>query len=180
MLCRIEGVVAQPHHEVTSVRLLAPGAQPAAEAPAALVELADWWERKAAAGLPDRCALDPVEFGRHLPFVALLDVEPDDFRFRLAGEEVRSRYGPLRGHSLGELLSGEARAQTLAEHRQCVEARRPVLTRHAEPTSDGTDRRRYWRLLLPFGRDGRATAILAAMQFDAWRPDGVSAFLGTP
>jgi hypothetical protein len=55
-----------------------------------------------------------------------------------------------------------------------------VLTRHAEPTSDGTDRRRYWRLLLPFGRDGRATAILAAMQFDAWRPDAVSAFLGSP
>lgn len=159
------------------VRLLTPDAGPAAEAPASLVELAAWWERKAVGGPPDRSALEPTELGRHLPCLALLDVEEDDFRFRLAGEEVRSRYGSLRGRSLTELLSGDARAQTLAEHRQCVESRRPVLARHADPTPDGTDRRRYWRLLLPFGSDGRPTALLAAMHFDAWTPDGVSAFL---
>jgi hypothetical protein len=180
MLCRVDGLVAQPHHVSMSVRLLAPGAEPVAEAPASLLELVEWWERKAVGGLPDRGALDPTEFGRHLPCVALLDVAEDDFRFRLAGEEVISRYGLLRGRSVGELLSGDARAETLAEHRKCVASRRPVLTRRTEPASDGTDRRRYWRLLLPFGREGRPSAILAAMHFDAWRPDGVNAFLRRP
>ena len=145
------------------------GAPPPPETPLALVELVAWWETKAGAadGLPERSALDPVEIARHLAHVALLDVEEADFRFRLVGEEVQARYGALRGRSLAEMLSGHAREETLAEHRACAETRRPTLARRAEPTFDSSDERRYWRLLLPFGRAGRTAFILAAMRFDA-------------
>ena len=125
-----------------------------------------WWESKAVGGLPDRSVLEPTEIGRHLAHVALLDVEERDFRFRLVGEEVRARYGALRGRSLGELLAGRALEETLAEHRACAESRRPTLARRAEATPDSSDLQRYWRLLLPFGRAGRVSTLLAAMRFD--------------
>ena len=142
------------------------GAGPPPEAPPALVELLAWWESKARGGLPDRSALEPTEIGRHLAHVALLDVEDGDFRFRLVGEEVRARYGALRGRSLGELLTGRAREETLAEHRDCAESRRPTLARRAEPSPDSSDEKRYWRLLLPFGRSDEVTILLAVMRFD--------------
>ena len=164
MIHRTGRLELQPPHSSSHGDMLTPDAGRLAGGPARLLELLAWWEAKAAGGLPDRSALDPVEIGPYLPGIALLDVEEGDFRFRLTGEEIRSRYGSLRGRSVGELLSGSARAEILAEHRSCA-AGRPTLTRRAEPASDGTDWRRYWRLLLPFGREGRTSAILAAMQF---------------
>ena len=137
-----------------------------AEAPAVLTALLAWWRGKSGGGLPPRSALEPTEIGRALAYVALLDVEADDFRFRLVGEEVRARYGPLRGRRLGDLLSGGAREETLAEHRACAESCRPTLAHRTEPADDHSDEKRYWRLLLPFGRAGRASVLLAAMRFD--------------
>ncbi len=171
MLHRVAQPPAQAAH-LSPIASIAPvrssGSAPPAEAPAALLDLIAWWETKAACGLPGRGALDPVEFGQHLPYLALLDVEEDDFRFRLAGEEVRGRYGPLRGRRLRELLTGCALAEALAEHRACAAGGRPTLVRRTEPTSDATDSRRYWRLLLPFGHERRTALLLAAMHFDRW------------
>jgi hypothetical protein len=147
--------------------ILSRGQAPPPEAPGALADLLAWWEGKAACGLPERSALDPIEIAPHLAHVALLDVEAGgDFRFRLVGEEVRARYGALRGLSLGELLAGRAREETLAEHLACAEGGRPTLARHDEPAADSSDEKRYWRLLLPFGRAGRTCVLLAAMRFD--------------
>jgi hypothetical protein len=161
---------AETAHAKPSIQVLTPGAAPPCEAPSALRELIAWWQGKAGGALPDISALDPVELRRHLASVALLDVEEGDFRFRLVGEEMRARYGPLRGRRLSDCLIGEALADTAAEHRACAAAGRPTLARRAAPRCDGTDRRRYWRLLLPFGREGRTAVILAAMQFDPARP----------
>ena len=144
------------------------GASACRGAPADLLQLAGWWEAKAAGGLPRRSALDPVEIASHLASVALLDVEEEDFRFRLIGEEVAARYGLLRGRNLRQLLSGDALTDALSEHRVCAESGQPTLAHRIDPTADGSDLRRYWRLLLPFGLDGRTTTILAAMHFE-WR-----------
>lgn len=156
----------EPKWSMPGVRVVLLGAGTPQNTPGALLDLIAWWEAKAAGGLPGRGALDPVEIGRHLSCIALLDVEEDDFRFRLAGEEVRARYGSLRGRSVRSALSGDARTETLAEHRACALGRRPSLVRRTGPTSDGSDERRYWRLLLPFGDEGRTTAILAGMHFE--------------
>lgn len=158
-----------PLSPLPNLRVLSAGAALPAEAPASLLDLVHWWEAKAAGAVPDRGALDPVEIGPHLPHIALLDVEEDNFRFRLVGGEMQSRYGALRGRSICELLCGHARAETFAEHRACAGGGRPTLAHRTEPTIDGTDQRRYWRLLLPFARNGRAAGILAAMYFGPWR-----------
>ena len=78
------------------MRVVAFDVAPPPDAPAGLLDVLAWWKGKAAGALPGRSALDPVEIHRHLSCVALLDVEQDDFRFRLVGEEVRARYGALR------------------------------------------------------------------------------------
>jgi hypothetical protein len=142
------------------------GMGPPPGAPRPLAELLAWWEAKAHCGLPERSRLEPAEIARHLAQVALLDVEGRDFRFRLAGEGMQARYGALRGRRLSELLAGRALAEALAEHHACVETRRPTLARRAEPAPDSSDTRRYWRLLLPFGRAGDVAVLLAAMRFD--------------
>src|SRR5690606_925526 len=98
----------------------------------------------------------------------LLEVADGEFRFRITGEDIRSRYGSLRDRPVGDVLSGCARAEILAEHRACADGGRPTLMRRCEAAADGTDLRRYWRLLLPFGRAGRTTALLAAMHFEGW------------
>lgn len=135
MLHRVDRLAPQPHFPFPSISVLLPGAAPPSGAPAALLELAAWWEAKAARGMPARAALDPVEVGRHLAHVALLDPDGADFRFRLAGEELRARYGPLSGRSLGEVLSGDARAQALREHRACAAGQRPTLARRPSAAS---------------------------------------------
>lgn len=164
----VDRLLSQPPVPSWGMWVLSRGAALPADAPSQLLELLAWWEAKAAGDLPDRSALDPVEIGHHLHYVALLDVEEGDFRFRLGGEEMRSRYGPLRGRKVSELLSGEARTEALAEHRACAVSRRPTLAHRSEPAADGTEKRRYWRLLLPFGCECSAV-ILAAMHFNVRR-----------
>ena len=152
--------------------ILAPAAAPPVEMPCELLALLAWWEAKADNALPERSALEPAELGRELPHLALLDVEEDDFRFRVTGEEIRARYGSLRGRSIRQVLSGVAQGETLAEHAACAAGRRPTLYRRNESPSDATDMRRYWRLLLPFGAKGRTSSLLAAMRFDSVRAIG--------
>jgi len=145
---------------------LSAGAALPKDAPADFAALIAWWESKSAGGPPERAGLDPVEIASHLANVALLEAEGEDFRFRLVGEEVRLRYGALRGRRLTELLEGHGLEDTLAEHRACLASGRPTLSRRAEPAADLSDDRRYWRLLLPFARDGRACVLLAVLRFD--------------
>ena len=169
LLRRADRLMTEPLCPAPEIRIATFDVAPPPDAPAALLEALAWWEGKAAGALPDRSALDPVELRRHLSCVALLDVEQEDFRFRLVGEEVQARYGALRGRSVCESLTGNARAETLAEHRACAASRQPTLARRKEPTLDGTDQRRFWRLLLPFGEQERTTAILGIMHFDTRR-----------
>ena len=161
--------VAEPPLALTGLRVMMVDMAPPAETPHGILELLAWWKAKSGRGLPERAAIDPVEFRRHLSRLALLDVEDGDFRFRLAGEELQARYGSLRGRSVGGSLFGIAREETLAEHRACAAGRLPTLAQRVEPTTDSTDQRRYWRLLLPFGEGNRTTVILAMLHFEKAR-----------
>src|SRR5690606_22849703 len=124
--------VGQPLQSLSGLCVVGPGGRPPADAPAWLLELIQWWRSKAGAGLPDRSELDPVEIGPHLPHLALLEVADGEFRFRITGEDIRSRYGSLRDRPVGDVLSGCARAEILAEHRACADGGRPTLMRRFE------------------------------------------------
>jgi hypothetical protein len=122
-----------------------------------------FWRAKAATGLPRRRQIDPLEIARLLPRVLLLDVEADDFRFSLVGEEIAARYGQIKGRSLRELMSGSDLELTLEEHRQCVSRRLPVYSQNSVQSASLGDRQVYQRLLTPFAGDGDAVTCLAGI-----------------
>lgn len=131
--------------------------------------IAYWRARRAGDALPTHDAIDPLDLAPILPNLFLLDVEDRSFRFRLVGEALNARYpGGLKDRRLDDLLSGEVLAETLEEHRLCVERRAPVFTRNSEESrSVQGDFQVYQRLLLPLSADGEAVdAILGAMHFD--------------
>ncbi len=140
-----------------------------AEADSRLARFLDYWRGKAGAGLPRRRDIDPMEIAALLPAVFLIDVLPDadgtpaDFRFSLIGQEVLDRYGPLRGRTLSEQMSGAELHRTLEEHRLCVTARLPVYVVNSERTAADGDGLLYQRLLLPLADDSDAVTSLAGI-----------------
>jgi len=122
-----------------------------------------FWRARAAARLPRRREIDPLEIARLLPRVLLLDVEADDFRFSLVGEEIAARYGQIKGRSLRELMSGPELELTLDEHRLCVSTRLPVYSQNSVHSASPGDRQIYQRLLTPFAGDGDAVTCLAGI-----------------
>jgi hypothetical protein len=127
-----------------------------------------YWRERAATHLPRRREIDPLAIARLLPRILLLDVEVDDFRFSLVGEDIAARYGQIKGRSLCELMSGPALDVTIEEHRACVVTRLPVYSQNTlESASDG-DQLIYQRLLTPFGSDDDRVTCLAGIM--AFRP----------
>ena len=138
-----------------------------ADRPRALALLDAWHRWRGERTVPEREDVDPVDIPALLEHIVLLDVEGDDFRFRLVGETVASRYAHrLKGRSMRELMSGTSLDETLYEHRRCATDRCGVLITHSEAMTSLGDIRTYTRLLLPLGGTGaRADHIIGVMQF---------------
>lgn len=122
-----------------------------------------YWRERAAVRLPRRREIDPLAIARLLPRILLLDVEVDDFRFSLAGEEITIRYGNLKGKSLRDLMSGAELELTLEEHRLCVVTRLPVFSQNTLESASRGDQQIYQRLLTPFGTEDDAVTCLAGI-----------------
>lgn len=125
----------------------------------------DWRLRRAA---PDRHDVDPLAMRGLLANVFILDtLDGDDFRFRLVGDTVNSRYdGRLKGQSLRQLLNGPTLDETLIEHRRCAVDLQGVFVRNGVGTATPDDLTVYGRLLLPIGvQGGVARHILGLMEF---------------
>jgi hypothetical protein len=125
----------------------------------------DYWRSKCQADrLPHRRDIDPTEIIPLLAAIFLMDVEAGDFRFRLVGQDIVTRYGALKGRKLGELMAGDELAETIAEHRHCVQARLPVYAENTMKSAGAGDWLLYQRLLTPLaGDDGAAVATLAGV-----------------
>ncbi len=134
-----------------------------------LTRMLDYWRSLATEGkFPTRNAIDPLSIPQLLPYILLLDVENDDFRFRLVGEAINARYGgQIKGYSLTELLDGQILAETLDEHIRCVGSTAPVFTRNTISTIDSDDRKLYQRLILPLSDNGTdVQSIAGVMHFE--------------
>lgn len=116
---------------------------------------------------PRRAEVDPAALRALLPQIFILDVEEDDFRFRLVGEAVNERYDHrLKGHSLRDLLNGVVLDETLHEHRLCAHGLQGVLVHNGVETASLDDMAVYTRLLLPLEVEaGSARHILGVMEF---------------
>src|SRR3546814_8726800 len=74
----------------------------------------DYWRSKCQADrLPHRRDIDPTEIIPLLAAIFLMDVEAGDFRFRLVGQDIVTRYGALKGRQLGELMRSEEHTSEL-------------------------------------------------------------------
>ncbi len=134
-----------------------------------LIRMLTYWQSlRTADGFPGRNAIDPLAIPDLLPYILLLDVEKEDFRFRLVGETVNRRYGgQIKGRSLTELLEGEILTETLDEHVRCIRARAPVFTRNTVHTIDTDDMKLYQRLLLPLSdKSLEVLSIAGVMHFE--------------
>lgn len=134
-----------------------------------LVRMLTYWRSlRTDEGFPGRNAIDPLSIPELLPYILLLDVEKDDFRFRLVGEAVNRRYGgQIKGCSLTELLDGEILKETLDEHVRCLRHRAPIFTRNTVHTVDSDDMKLYQRLILPLSdKASEVQSIAGVMHFE--------------
>jgi hypothetical protein len=134
-----------------------------------LMRMLAYWQSLCTCGrLPERTAIDPLSIPELLPHILLLDVEKNDFRFRLVGETVNQRYGGhIKGQSFKELLSGEILAETMEEHICCIRSHAPVFTRNTIETIDSNDCKLYQRLILPLSDSGLdVQSIAGVMHFE--------------
>ncbi|SDG49710.1 PAS domain-containing protein [Thalassobaculum litoreum] len=133
----------------------------------ALALLKAWHKWRGERPIPERADVDPIDIPALLEHILLLEVEDGDFRFRLVGETIASRYAVrMKGRSICELMGGTSLDETLYEHRRCAEDRCAVLITNTEAMTSLGDIRSYTRLLLPLGGTGRrADHIIGVMQF---------------
>lgn len=138
-----------------------------AEHSRALALLTAWHLWRGERVVPERTDVDPIDIPVLLEHILLLDVEENDFRFRLVGETIANRYAVrMKGKSISEMMSGTNLDETLYEHRRCAEDRCAVLITHTNEMTSLGDIRRYTRLLLPLGgTSARADHIIGVMQF---------------
>lgn len=133
-----------------------------------LRRLLNYWKSKAAIRPPRRVDIDPIEIGKDLPSVVLLDIahDPLRFRWRLIGGEIA---GTMRRDSTGkrfeDVYQGPVLVDMLRLFSRVALTGRPI--RHLG-TACFLDRDylRYESLHLPlFDGDGQVCMMLGGLHF---------------
>ena len=130
----------------------------------------DWmfqyWRGKApkGGGLPSRQDIDPIDFPRLLPRIALIEVLREgglNFRYRLAGTEIVDRAGrDPTGKRFDELYEGSYLTTAIETYRRIADHGEPYLSERTFPLVAGREFLRYDRLILPLASDGRTVDML--------------------
>lgn len=123
-----------------------------------------WLKKKADQRWPRRVAIDPVDLGFCLGYLALAEIEtPFRVRYRLVGTKLCELYGAdPTGFYIDQLYTPGFRSHVLAAYRNTVEQGTPF---YDEPFF-GVFRFRlgYYRLLLPLSTDGeRVDRVLSGI-----------------
>lgn len=125
------------------------------------VRIYDYWlARKPADGLPSRRDIDPTDFPKLLPRVAVIAVEDGDgrshYRYRLAGTEIVTRAGrDPTGKRFEDLYQGDYLATATALYDELRASRQPHFSERVFPIGDGESYLRYDRLILPLASDNQ-------------------------
>ncbi len=125
-------------------------------------DLIAYWRRKAAgrAG-PARRDIDPQELRAILPCLQIVEVEPDDFLFRLVGTHVVAMEGEYTGRRLSDLFPDRERDRIRWQHywRTCEGI---VSVRRSRMDWRERDHVEYEVVLLPlYGSDARVSHLLS-------------------
>lgn len=125
-----------------------------------------WLARKPEDGLPSRRDIDPTDFPKLLPRVAMIAVEDAGengdgdggvcYRYRLAGTEIVTRAGrDPTGKRFEDLYQGDYLATARALYDELRQSKKPHFSERVFPIGDGESYLRYDRLILPLAADHR-------------------------
>jgi hypothetical protein len=145
------GVMSEPSIEITERRL------ELADMTVGLQAIYSYWDDKRdSAPMPARADVDPLDFGRMLGSVTLMEVNPGlpRFVYRVWGTRMgRRRGGGRDGMDLAELRPRNYAEMVIRHYEEAVAAAGPTLYRNVLAFSGATYT--YERLLLPLGADRR-------------------------
>ncbi len=133
--------------------------------------LYQWWQAGVDAGqLRSRQDLDPSQFKKLLPRLALIDVlhrDPLDLRYRLAGTEIFFKSGrDPTGKRFAEIYSGRYLEEACETYRGVIESARPYTSTRTYPREKEGGTLTYKRLLLPLARDGKTVDVVLLLVSD--------------
>ena len=126
-------------------------------------DLYRYWEGKLRGRImPARADIDPLELRQQLANLILVDVvgSPPQFRIRLAGTDIVSRYGAeLTGKALDDIDLGGDLAAIKEQYEETVLKQMPTYCRHYIETKNHKFLR-YERMLMPLSADGSTVNML--------------------
>jgi hypothetical protein len=153
-----------------------------AGAPADLLEMYAYWQRKRGArAMPARADLEPAEIKRLLPGMLLVDVRPSadgalEFVYRLVGtREVDMRGHDPTGKPVAEAYYGKSAELVTACYRRVVETGQPLLDEDCFHLP-GQEWSPSASIYLPLSNDGaQVNMVLVYSSFrwiaGGWQPD---------
>lgn len=140
--------------------------------PAKIAALQAYWESLAGGGVPERSQLDVAAIKPLLPYVMLMECEPDPFvlRYRLTGTKIDEWVGlNVTGRTLNEFLPGDTTgtsAYLMSCYEECRQSGQPVIGAYDWPSVSGVPLR-IWFGIFPFGIDGALRQFLVVQDFGA-------------
>lgn len=165
-------LMSEPSIEFTECRL------DLADVPVGLRPIHDYWQdRRANARMPARADVDPVDFGRMLGKVSLIEVNSSvpRFVFRVVGTRFGYRRGGARdGEDVALMRPRNYADRVINQFEEACALAAPTLYRNT--LAFGDVRYTYERLLLPLGADRHTPDRLMlcvlmdeALQTELWR-----------
>ncbi|MGO8918396.1 MAG: PAS domain-containing protein [Stellaceae bacterium] len=129
--------------------------------------LAYWAGKRDRRTMPRRRDLDPAEIARLLPNLQLIDVQGDQFRYRLVGTALVEAFGyDYTGKTPHELFTGPRADFVCALYRSVRDGRRPMFNRNRYTTTKDLDLIAN-RLYLPLSEDDhQVNMIFGAFTFE--------------
>jgi hypothetical protein len=139
-----------------------------AEAPVGFAQLAALWEQRRGERLmPARRDFRFEDFVPWLGHMHLIEIEPNDFLFRIFGTTVADWLGvDFTGRRLSQVAqqAPTVAAKALVGYRRAIESAKPIYCVTLD--SMHLDRRFGWsRLLLPLGEAGQTTHLVVVLHY---------------
>jgi len=124
-----------------------------------------WLERADGRTMPDRSDICPTDIPRHLPLVSLIEIEaePLNFRFRLAGTQLREIYEKeVTNSCLSEFSDSQNRDYWLSAHERLAHTGRPAQGILRGPEQSRDHLVQFW-LRLPLAIDGVGPRLILGL-----------------
>jgi len=142
------------------------------DAPAKIKALGSYWDGLAGGAVPERSQVDVAAIVPLLPFLMLIEVEPEPFlvRYRLTGTKIDEWVGiNVTGRTLNEFLTGDrtgSSAYLMACYEKSWRTAQPVIGAYDWPSVAGNPLR-IWFGIFPLKLGGEIRQFLVVEDFGA-------------